>query len=168
MDIVSRSVRSQMMRNIQGKNTEPELVVRSIAHALGLRFRLYDKKLPGTPDLVLRRHRTAIFVHGCFWHRHGCALTAVPKTRTEFWMAKFEANQRRDARNREELQALGWRVLEIWECETRRPAMVRVRLAEFFGLVAAVESLPTAGGSLPATVEQCAPPLQHKRRSRTP
>ncbi|MDB0571548.1 very short patch repair endonuclease [Ralstonia solanacearum] len=166
MDIVSKSVRSRMMRNIQGKNTAPELIVRSAAHALGLRFRLHDKKLPGTPDLVLRRYRTAIFVHGCFWHRHGCALTAVPKTRTEFWMAKFEANQRRDARNREDLKDLGWRVLEIWECETRQPAVVRARLAEFFGLVVAAELLPAAGVSLPATAEQCAPPQQHRRHFR--
>lgn len=132
MDIVSQTVRSRMMSGIRGKNTQPELVVRSVAHALGLRFRLHDRQLPGTPDLVLRKHRSIIFVRGCFWHGHECPLAAVPKTRTEFWMTKFAGNQRRDARNRAELADLGWRVLEIWECETRRPEVVTARLAAFF------------------------------------
>ena len=132
MDIVSSAARSRMMRGIRSKNTKPELVVRSAAHALGLRFRLHDRKLPGTPDLVFRKHRVVVFVHGCFWHRHACSLAAMPKTRTKFWVKKFDANCHRDARKRAELEGLGWRVLEIWECETRRPELVTARLAGFF------------------------------------
>lgn len=122
------------MRNIRGKDTEPEMVVRSAAHRLGLRFRLHDARLPGRPDLVFARHRTVVFVNGCFWHRHDCRLAAVPKTRVEFWAAKFAANQARDNRNRRELEAQGWRVLEIWECETRDPKVVKLRLSQWFGL----------------------------------
>jgi DNA mismatch endonuclease (patch repair protein) len=121
-----------MMAGIKGKDTVPELVVRSLAHSLGLRFRLHDKKLPGRPDLVLAKHRAVIFVHGCFWHRHSCSLAAVPKTRPEFWTAKFEANVSRDARNRIALEKLGWRVVEVWECEIGDLTKLRERLlAEF-------------------------------------
>jgi DNA mismatch endonuclease, patch repair protein len=135
MDIVSPAKRSQMMSGIRGKNTRPELVVRSVAHRLGLRFRLHRKELPGRPDLVFPRHRTAVFVQGCFWHRHDCGLAAVPKTRTEFWLAKFAANVKRDRLCRAELENRGWRVLEIWECETRDARIVERRLREHFGLV---------------------------------
>ena len=123
-----------MMSHIRGKDTKPELLVRSIAHKLGLRFRLHRRDLPGRPDLVLPRHRTVIFVHGCFWHRHSCKLAAVPKTRSEFWAAKFDANVRRDFRNRERLEALGWRVLEVWECETENGFVLERRLKEDFQL----------------------------------
>ncbi len=167
MDIVSPAVRSRMMSGIRGENTKPELIVRSAAHALGLRFRLHDRKLPGTPDLVFRRHRAVVFVHGCFWHRHACSLAAVPKTRTDFWTKKFDANRLRDARNRVELEGLGWRVLEIWECETRRPEVVTARLAEFFRVpledaeaVVDVQASPGAG--------ELSAQLQRRRpRSRT-
>lgn len=134
MDIVSRKTRSRMMSGIRGKNTAPEMLVRSIAHRLGLRFRLHDRRLPGCPDLVLPRHRAVILVQGCFWHRHDCRLAAMPKTRTAFWAAKFEANQRRDRRNRNQLEQQGWRVLEVWECETHDPDAVRRRLAQWFGI----------------------------------
>lgn len=134
MDIVSATKRSQMMSGIRGKNTKPELVVRSLAHRLGLRFRLHGKELPGRPDLVFPKHRTAVFVHGCFWHRHDCGLAAVPKTRTEFWLAKFAANVERDRVSKAELKSQGWRVLEIWECETREPAVVERRLRKHFRL----------------------------------
>jgi DNA mismatch endonuclease, patch repair protein len=134
MDIVSPAKRSQMMSGIRGKNTRPELVVRSVAHRLGLRFRLHRKELPGRPDLVFPKHRTAVFVQGCFWHRHDCGLAAVPKTRTEFWLSKFAANVKRDRICRAELESGGWRVLEIWECETRDPRTVEHRLRRHFGL----------------------------------
>lgn len=134
MDVVSPEVRSRMMRSIRGKDTLPELVVRSCAHKLGLRFRLHDRKLPGRPDLVLRRHRTVIFVHGCFWHRHACRWAYTPKTRLEFWLAKFSANQKRDALNRADLERAGWRVLVVWECETRDRAVLHFKLARLFGL----------------------------------
>jgi DNA mismatch endonuclease, patch repair protein len=135
MDIVSPEKRSRMMGGIRSGNTKPELVVRSIAHRLGLRYRLHSKNLPGRPDIVFARHRTAIFVHGCFWHRHDCGLAAVPKTRTDFWLAKFAANVERDRLCRAALEKNGWRVLEIWECETRDPATVRRRLEEHFDLM---------------------------------
>lgn len=134
MDIVSREKRSRMMSGIRGKDTRPELLVRSTAHRLGLRFRLHVKELPGRPDLVFPRYRTALFVHGCFWHRHDCALAAVPSTRSDFWLAKFAANVERDRRSKAALESQGWRVLEIWECETRRPELVEKRLRAHFGL----------------------------------
>ena len=166
MDIVSQSVRSRMMSGIRGKNTEPELVVRSAAHALGLRVRLHDRQLPGTPDLVLRKHRVVIFVHGCFWHRHECPLAAVPKSRTDFWMTKFADNQRRDARNRVELANLGWRVLEIWECETRRPEVVTARLAAFFQIPFADLGAAPAVASPRVAAGLSARSQRRRRRSR--
>ena len=134
MDVVTREVRSRMMAGIKGKDTLPERVVRSLVHSLGLRFRLHGKNLPGRPDLVLAKHRTVIFVHGCFWHRHSCGLAAIPKTRPDFWTAKFDANVARDARNKVELKKLGWRVIEVWECQVRDLTALRVRLSREFGL----------------------------------
>lgn len=129
MDIVSESKRSEMMSRIRSKDTEPEIIVRRIAHAIGLRFRLHRRNLPGSPDLVFPRRRLALFVHGCFWHRHpGCRLAATPKTRPEFWQAKFLGNVERDRRASERLAELGWRVEVIWECETVDPETVRRRL----------------------------------------
>lgn len=132
MDIVSPDKRSQMMSRIRRENTKPELIVRSIAHRMGLRFRLHPKELPGRPDLIFPKHRTAIFVHGCFWHRHDCGLAPIPKTRTEFWLAKFRTNVSRDRISRAALENLGWRVLEIWECETREPELIRRQLEAHF------------------------------------
>jgi DNA mismatch endonuclease (patch repair protein) len=134
MDVVAPAVRSRMMSGIRGKNTLPELAVRSAAHRLGLRFRLHRRDLPGKPDLVFPKYWTVLFVHGCFWHRHGCGLAATPKTRPEFWATKFDDNVKRDARNRGLLEALGWRVVEIWECETRNQGQLTGRLRNvFFG-----------------------------------
>lgn len=113
------------MSRVRGKDTSPEMCVRRAAHALGLRFRLHRKDLPGRPDLVLPKHCVALFVHGCFWHRHPSgAKASTPKSRTEFWQGKFDANVARDARAEAELQALGWQVLTIWECETKRPELL--------------------------------------------
>lgn len=120
------------MQAIRGRDTTPELVVRSMVHRLGLRFRLHSRKLPGKPDLVLARHRTVILVHGCFWHRHDCGLAANPKTRPEFWAGKFQANVERDRRVKAQLADLGWRVVEIWECETRRVEMLELKLRREF------------------------------------
>ena len=117
--------RSRNMAAIRGKNTAPELAVRRILHAMGLRFRLHRKDLPGRPDIVLPRHRTVVFVHGCFWHRHeGCSYTTTPKTRQEFWQAKFDGNVARDRRNQADLVQLSWRVLVVWECELRKPPLL--------------------------------------------
>lgn len=118
------AARSALMARVRGKNTKPEIVVRRMLHAMGKRFRLFRRDLPGRPDIVLPRHDLAIFVHGCFWHRHeGCRLSSTPKTRIDFWTNKFATNVARDARNMEALRALGWRIGVVWECETRKPSL---------------------------------------------
>lgn len=123
------------MRAVRRENTGPELAVRKVAHRLGLRFRLHRKDLPGTPDLVFPKHRTCVFVHGCFWHRHpGCKKASTPKTRRDYWLPKFERNVERDREKEEALRRLGWRVVTIWECETRDPEELERRLREAFGL----------------------------------
>jgi len=128
--------RSANMSKVRGKNTKPEMAVRRAAHALGLRFRLHRRDLPGTPDLVFSGRKTAIFVHGCFWHRHGGCPKAgpAPKTRTAFWQAKFDRNTARDARDAEALRAAGWAVATIWECETRKPEKLTDQLRSIFNL----------------------------------
>jgi DNA mismatch endonuclease (patch repair protein) len=118
-DTISKAQRSALMARIRGKDTKPEVFVRSALHRAGFRFRLYARGLPGRPDIVLPRHGVVIFVHGCFWHRHGCALASEPATRRRFWQAKFEANMARDRRNARALRKLGWRVLTVWECALR-------------------------------------------------
>ena len=129
-DIVNSRRRSEMMAGIRDRDTAPERAVRRIAHRMGLRFRLHRKDLPGRPDMVFPKHRLAVLVHGCFWHRHGgCRYASTPKSRTAFWTEKFAANVARDARQEAALKALGWRVLVIWECETRHKAVVERRLA---------------------------------------
>lgn len=133
MDIVPQEVRSRMMSSVRGKNTTPERAVRSSAHALGLRFRLHQADLPGRPDIVLRKHRTVIFVHGCFWHQHTCPRATTPKTHSEFWLTKLDGNRRRDLEKRAKLEALGWRVIEIWECETTDRAALDRRLRQLVG-----------------------------------
>lgn len=108
------------MSRIAAKGTKPEMAVRKIAHGLGYRFRLHRRDLPGSPDMIFPRKKVAIFVHGCFWHRHeGCRFSYNPKSNVEFWQAKFKINAARDARAKEELERMGWRVAIIWECETR-------------------------------------------------
>lgn len=118
-DIISPERRSALMSRIRGKNTKIELEVRKGLHALGFRYRLGGAALPGRPDIVLPKHRTAVFVHGCFWHQHDCHLFRLPKTRTDFWKAKVDANRARDIRVSSELEAIGWHVETIWECELR-------------------------------------------------
>lgn len=126
-------IRSKIMRSVSAKDTRPELLVRSLLHRLGLRFRLHRKSLPGSPDIVLPKYRTVVFVHGCFWHRHsGCRYASTPKTRQEFWLSKFDANVKRDARKEAQLCELGWRILVIWECETRRPDELKERIRQEF------------------------------------
>jgi len=121
--------RSDIMRAVKRANTAPEIIVRQVLHALGLRFRLHRRDLPGSPDVVLPRFRTVIFVHGCFWHRHpDCRYTTTPKTRQEYWLPKFAANIERDLRKEAQLQELGWRVLLVWECETKQREELTLRL----------------------------------------
>ena len=113
--------RSALMARIGGKNTAPELIVRRLLHGMGYRFRLHRKDLPGTPDIVLPGRRVAIFVHGCFWHAHGCKIGRAPKSRLAYWLPKLADNQRRDTVKQAALEVLGWRVLTVWQCETRDP-----------------------------------------------
>lgn len=122
------------MQKVRQRHTKPELIVRRTVHALGYRFRLHRKDLPGSPDLALPRHKIAIFVHGCFWHRHpGCRLASTPKSNSEFWNDKFRRNVERDSRKETELRALGWRVLVVWECETRDPENLKRLIENFIG-----------------------------------
>lgn len=118
------------MSRIKGRNTGPEMRLRSLLHCAGFRFRLHVKDLPGKPDIVLPRYRAVIFVHGCFWHRHeGCRNATTPSTRTEFWQAKFDSNVRRDKRDRAALETAGWTVFTVWECELKSDAGIVDRLA---------------------------------------
>ena len=119
VDVVTPEVRSRMMAGIRGRNTKPEIVVRSLLHKRGLRFRLHARDLPGKPDIVLPKYRAVVFVHGCFWHGHDCRLFKLPTTRPEFWGAKIDRNRTNDAKAVETLRSIGWRVAVIWECALR-------------------------------------------------
>lgn len=131
MDIVTPAVRSRMMAGIQGQDTKPEIAVRRMAHAMGFRYRLHRKDLPGCPDLVFPRLKLAVFVHGCFWHVHeGCRKAKIPASNTEFWTAKLLGNRERDRRTCAALETAGWRVETIWECEIMKPAEVEKRLRQ--------------------------------------
>lgn len=128
MDIVDSATRSRMMSGIQSKNTKPEMLVRQHLHAQGFRYRLHMRELPGSPDLVLPKYRVVIFVHGCFWHRHtGCRFATQPASNIERWKTKFQSNLERDAKNVAALQATGWRVLVVWECELKREPLDRLQ-----------------------------------------
>lgn len=120
MDVHDKKTRSYNMSCIKGKNTKPEEIVRKYLFSQGFRYRKNDKRLPGTPDIVLPKYRTVIFVNGCFWHGHqGCRYFVVPQTNTEFWMNKIDANRIRDQKKISELEAMGWKVIVIWECELK-------------------------------------------------
>ena len=118
-DVHDRATRSRNMAAVRGRDTKPERLVRSALHRKGFRFRLHSRVLPGRPDIVLPMHRTAVFVHGCFWHGHNCALFKWPATRQAFWRTKILANRKRDRVVREKILAIGWRHLTIWECAFR-------------------------------------------------
>jgi len=127
-DVFTSEQRSAVMRAVRGVDTKPEVAVRRLVHALGFRYRLHVRKLPGAPDLVFPRLKRVIFVHGCFWHRHRCeAGRSTPASRVEYWQAKFAANQRRDRRSRRQLRALGWEVLVLWECQIRPSSRQRLQ-----------------------------------------
>lgn len=134
-DRITPETRSRNMAAIRAKDTKPELEVRRFLHSQGFRFRLHRKDLQGKPDLVLPKYKTAIFVHGCFWHLHGCKNTVIPKTRTEWWLAKLEGNRARDEKNRERLEQLGWQVITVWECEIN-PARLDMLTTEIAGRTA--------------------------------
>jgi DNA mismatch endonuclease (patch repair protein) len=132
VDSLSPKERSEIMARVRSKDTRPEMRVRKLAFALGYRYRLHDRKLPGCPDLVFRPRRKVIFVHGCFWHRHGrCALARLPKSRLDFWIPKLEGNKLRDQRNKRALARRGWKVLTIWECQLGDPSQLSTRIGRF-------------------------------------
>ena len=131
-DVFDPEKRTEIMSRVRGRDTKPELIVRRIAHGLGFRFRLHREDLPGRPDIVFPRHRAVIAVHGCFWHRHpGCKHASSPKTRERYWQDKFKANVVRDRRNETGLRDLGWKVMVIWECETKDHEAVAARIESF-------------------------------------
>lgn len=120
-DLLSKEKRSWNMSRIKGKNTKPEILLRSLLHKRGFRFRLHDKRLPGKPDIVLPKYQTVIFVNGCFWHRHqNCKYSYTPKSRQEFWLKKFEKTVSRDKEKRDLLSSMGWQVITVWECELKQ------------------------------------------------
>ena len=127
-DRLSPEHRSWLMSRIGGKNTQPEVLVRSLLHRLGYRFSLHRRDLPGTPDIVLPVRGAVVFVNGCFWHGHSCKRTRMPKSRMDYWGPKIDANRRRDARKRRQLVSLGWKVVVVWECELKNPGKLEDKL----------------------------------------
>lgn len=120
------------MARVRSRDTKPEMMVRRLVHAMGYRYRLHAKDLPGKPDLVFRSREKVVFIHGCFWHRHaGCALARLPKSRQDFWLPKLDANRQRDANNERALRDAGWDVLTIWECELGDIAQLKTRIRGF-------------------------------------
>ncbi|WP_366520714.1 very short patch repair endonuclease [Pseudomonas citronellolis] len=145
-DSLDQSMRSKIMKAVGRMNTKPEMKVRRLLHGMGLRFRLHQKSLPGSPDIVLQKYKTVVFVHGCFWHRHPkCRYATTPKTRQDYWLPKFNANVERDARKTAQLEVLGWRVLVVWECETRNQSVLEERLRRDFSLSSASNPAPQGG-----------------------
>lgn len=130
---ISKAARSYMMSRVKGKNTGPEKAVRSYLHRMGFRFRICCPELPGRPDIVLKKHRAAIFVHGCFWHQHGtCGQKRTPKTNLKYWVPKLKENRLRDRRKKRSLISWGWRVLTIWECQIKKQEKLQTVVAKFF------------------------------------
>lgn len=134
-DVVSKAKRSEMMAGIRGRDTKPEMLIRRGLHAMGYRFRVHRRDLPGNPDIVLPKYHAVIFVHGCFWHGHDCHLFKWPKTREEFWQTKICGNVRRDALRCGELKDAGWRVFDVWECSLRRTEHANAALHRLNGLI---------------------------------
>ena len=131
VDTRTKKQRRRIMQAVQGKDTRPEWKVRRLLHGLGYRYRLHRKDLPGTPDLVFPRRRKTIFVHGCFWHAHGCQYGRPPKSRLDYWLPKLEQTKERDAEKSAGLEALGWKVLTVWQCETKDLDALTARLTAF-------------------------------------
>ena len=126
-DVHSKEIRSYNMSRIRGKNTKPEILIRKSLFSKGFRYNLHSKNLPGKPDIVLPKYKTVIFVHGCFWHGHeGCQYYVIPKTRTEFWLNKINTNIQNDMKNLISLKNMGWNVITIWECETKKKNNIKV------------------------------------------
>lgn len=135
MDKLTPSARSALMARVRSKDTSPELLVRSMLHGMGFRFRLHRKDLPGSPDIVLPGRRKVVWVHGCFWHRHpGCKYASIPKSNHRFWDDKFKNNVRRDRSHQSRVEELGWEPLVVWQCELQDPEKLARKLARFLGL----------------------------------
>lgn len=132
MDTRSPEQRTYIMQSVRSRDTGPELIVRSMLHRMGFRFSLHRKDLPGRPDIVLPKHKAVVFVHGCFWHGHGCAKGKLPKSRLDFWGPKIQRNRNRDAESVKMLKAEGWRVLTVWQCQIKNANRLHKRLANFF------------------------------------
>ncbi len=134
-DIMDSEARSVRMSKIRAKDTKPEMLVRRFLHANGFRYGLHSRKLPGSPDIVLRKHNTVIFVHGCFWHMHAnCKYAQVPKARSNFWIQKFERNAENDKKHAKALRKLGWKVIVIWECSLK-PSRLQKTLTTLLGKI---------------------------------
>lgn len=132
VDHLSAEERSRNMSRVKGRDTKPELLVRSLIHRMGFRFSLHRKDLPGRPDIVLTRHRKLVFVHGCFWHGHtGCSRAAIPSTNIHFWKKKISGNKTRDVTVRRRLGVMGWKVFVVWQCQTRNIEKLTIRLEHF-------------------------------------
>ncbi|MGH6876881.1 MAG: very short patch repair endonuclease [Rhizomicrobium sp.] len=131
MDRLTKKRRSWLMSRVKGRNTTPEIAVRSMIHRLGYRFRLHRTDLPGKPDIVFGPRRKIVFVHGCFWHGHRCGKGRLPKSNGRYWREKIETNRRRDGRHARTLARLGWKVLVVWQCQLKDPLAVRARIVDF-------------------------------------
>lgn len=140
VDNRSKDSRSQLMSRIGSKHTKPELTVRSLLHSLGYRYRLHRKELPGKPDIAFMGRKKAIFVHGCYWHGHGCKIGKPPKSNLDFWLPKIERNRERDFEKRSELEQIGWQVEEIWQCELKDLQKLSARLQKFIGPKKAIDN----------------------------
>jgi DNA mismatch endonuclease (patch repair protein) len=132
MDTRSPEQRRYIMQSVRSRDTGPEMIVRRMLHRMGLRFSLHRKDLPGRPDIVLPKYKAVVFVHGCFWHGHGCPKGRLPKSRLDFWGPKIQRNRKRDTESVKMLKGEGWRVLTIWQCQTKDTDRLHGKLANFF------------------------------------
>ena len=135
-DNLTAEQRKKNMTAIKSRHTKPEIIVRSLLHRLGFRFRLHDKKLPGKPDIILPKYKTVIFVHGCFWHQHkGCKRSTIPKSNTDYWIPKLTGNVKRDVQHKADLKKIGWNVATVWECETKDADKLEKKLKKTFAKI---------------------------------
>ena len=130
-DPLTKAERSERMSHIRNANTKPEMLVRRLIHAMGYRYRLHAKDLPGHPDIVFRSRKKVIFIHGCFWHQHGCRQYRQPRTRRNFWEAKLAKNKTRDAATRKRLRKMGWKLLTVWECQISDVSKLKAKITCF-------------------------------------
>lgn len=164
VDNLTRTQRSACMASVKSTNSRPEMVVRRLVHSLGCRYRLHHRELPGTPDIVLRRYRSVIFVHGCFWHMHCCKRgKSTPRTNAEFWRTKREKTRIRDRHNIADLRREGWRVLVVWECQTRDHVNLAERLSTF---IKGGERSPGAGAGMKEVASRSPVRLARQRGTR--